>query len=150
MPGPASLSRNKHRGLCNQAKNVECSKCIKKFKTVKGRDKHYFQFHTEGARTWEYPREKCTTQLNSLNAYHNHQLWHNGMTSQIRRRIARERRKQQARLKAYARHINSKGPKVHGLVIQTTVLLPQNLHQLKSFLLGCPIGGTKVKKIDIL
>ena len=108
---PASLSRHKQRGLCNQAKTVECSKCIKRFKTVKGRDKHYSQFHTEGARTWECPRDKCTTQLNSLNAYHNHQLWHNGMTSQIRRRIARERRKQQAQLKAYARHINRKRAK---------------------------------------
>ena len=90
---------------------MECSECIKKLKTVKGRDKTFSQFHTERARTWECPRENCTTQLNSLNAYHNHQHWHNGISSQLRRKIARERRKQQAQLKAYTKYINRKKAK---------------------------------------
>lgn len=111
FPGPASLSRHRQRGLCNKQKVIDCTDCIKSFKTKKGMEKHFQQFHTPGAQVWECQRPKCTVQLNSLNAFQNHQRWHNGMNSKVRRQIARERRKEQARLRAFAKGFEKKKPK---------------------------------------
>ena len=111
MPGPASLAKHRQRGMCNREKNIDCTHCIKRFKSQAGMQKHFQQFHTPGAKVWECQRANCTVQLNSLNAFHNHQRWHNSMNSKLRRQIARERRKEQANLRAFAKHVERTKPK---------------------------------------
>ena len=111
FPGPASLQRRKQRGLCKTTKKITCPDCPRKFKTKKGRDIHVNQFHNPSARTWVCPRENCAKQLNSRVAYHNHQAWHNGMTSRVRRQRAKERRRQQAHLRMYAKTLSKKKAK---------------------------------------
>ena len=111
FPGPASLQRHKQRVFAKQQKKKPCPTCPRKFKTKKGKDIHVNQFHNPSARTWECPRENCAKQLNSQVAYHNHQAWHNGMTSRIRRQRAKERRNQQAHLRMYVKTLSKKKPK---------------------------------------
>ena len=106
-----AASRQKHilRGMCKVEKKIPCPDCIRKFKTVSSRDKHRDQLHNPRAKVWECPT--CTKQMNSYTAYLNHQKWHRGYNSKVRQIKAREKKREQAQLRAYAKLFEKRKPK---------------------------------------
>ena len=107
--GPASRRKHIQRGMCKVAKTVPCTGCARKFKTVKRRDLHFSHHHNPEARVWECPQ--CAKQTSSYSSYLNHQKWHRGYNSKVRQIKAREKHREQAQLKAYAKLLERRKPK---------------------------------------
>ena len=106
--GPSLLKRHTTRGLCMTRKLYQCRICLRMYKTQAYLDNHVQQLHTQGAKTWVC--SKCQKVCNSQSAFHNHQLWHQGLNVLQRAQALTRRRRQMEAMKATSAHIQKKLP----------------------------------------
>ena len=106
--GPSLLKRHTLRGLCMTRKRYQCRICLRMYKTQAYLDNHVQQLHREGAKTWVC--SKCQKVCNSQSAFHNHQLWHRGLSVLQRAQAQTRRKSQMESLRATSAHIQKKLP----------------------------------------
>ena len=89
-------------------KRYQCRICLRMYKTQAYLDNHVQQLHREGAKTWVC--SKCQKVCNSQSAFHNHQLWHRGLSVLQRAQAQTRRKRQMESLRATSAHIQKKLP----------------------------------------